>query len=267
MSSIRGKRRWPIIIGGSHRSGTTLVRRLLNGHTAIFCPAEIHFYKDLLCQFPNDPLAHGRLGRSIDALKLPQQVWLDEFGRAFCRCYDAATVRSGKRRWADKNPDNARNAVHWHRLLGGKMFFLLLVRHPLDILASMEEAGMSKVIPAEIVGRAAHVRDYMAAGLDFAARHPGASSIIRYEDLVSDPRTTMTSFLDKIGENFEDSMLTQLGSKDHDHGLGDQKAIGRTTISPASIGRWKTDLTPAHIEKVTPVLAPVAASLGYDLPA
>lgn len=112
---------WSIVIGGSHRSGTTLLRRLLNGHPRIFCPPEIKFHKDLLGQFPNDPLANGRLGNSIRALGIPAETWLDEFGRALCRCYDIAVHNAGKKRWADKNPENAVNAAHWDRLLAGRM--------------------------------------------------------------------------------------------------------------------------------------------------
>ena len=114
---------WPIIVGGSHRSGTTLFRHLLNAHSRIFCPSEIKFFADLLGQFPNDPLAFGRLGASINALGLDREEWLDAFGAAFVHCYEKAAARAGKSRWADKAPENAVNIAHWDRLLAGRAFF------------------------------------------------------------------------------------------------------------------------------------------------
>jgi len=263
----RGRRSWPIIVGGSHRSGTTLVRRLLNGHPHIFCPPEIKFHKDLLGQFPNDPLAHGRLGRSIAALALPAETWLDEFGRAFCRCYDLATARAGKQRWADKNPENALNAGHWHRLLKGRMFFIMVVRHPLDVISSMAEVKMDKVIPSTVEGRAAHVRDYVAAGLTFAAQHNRISAVLRYEDVVSDPERAFRPVLDMSGERFADTMLRDLGSDAYGQGLEDPKARGRAELSGESVGRWRFDLTGPEVATAKAVVEPMALALGYNLAA
>src|SRR5205814_9000660 len=159
-------------------SGTTLVRRLLNGHPRIYCPPEIKFHKDLLRQFPNDPLAHGRLGASIAALGLPDDVWLDEFGRAFVRCFELAAARNGKERWADKNPENTINIWHWHRLLAQNFDFVLVLRHPFDIIASMDEMNMDLIIPTSLVARAEHVRNYIEPGIQYCEAHPSRSSIV-----------------------------------------------------------------------------------------
>ena len=229
---------WPIIIGGSHRSGTTLLRRLLNGHPRIYCPPEVKFHKDLLCQYPNDPLAHTRLAGSIKALQLPTEVYLDEFGRALCNCYEMARRNAGKSRWADKNPENAINVAHWDRLLDGKMMFVLVVRHPLDVIASMQEIKMDKVISRDIKGRAEHVAEYISTGLAFADRHPDRSVLLRYEDLVESPVQELRQLMDKLGEVYDDSMIADLGSDMHGNGLEDpsapsQRCLGRQCRSLA----------------------------------
>lgn len=258
---------WPIIVGGSHRSGTTLVRRLLDSHPRIFCPPEIKFYKDLLGQFPDDPLAHGRLGSSIKALDLPTETWLDEFGRALCRCYELAVRQAGKRRWADKSPENAINAGHWDRLLEGRLAFVLVVRHPLDIIASMEEIGMDKVIPRDAAGRAAHVRDYIAMGLSFVDAHPQRSIVIRYEQLVADPRAELIRLMTFLGEDYDETMLEALPSVQRGEGLEDPKADSHRGISGDSVGRWKRELSSRDLEVARPVVEPIASRLGYDLTA
>lgn len=255
---------WPIIIGGSHRSGTTLLRRLLDGHPNIFCPPEIKFHKDLLGQFPDDPLAHGRLGNSLCALGLPTETWLDEFGHALCRCYDIAMRNAGKFRWADKNPENAMNAGHWNRLLSGRMAFVLVVRHPLDVLASMAEIGMNKVIPLDIVGRAVHTRDYIAAGLSFLDNYPERSTIIRYERLVDEPQAVLTELMSFLNENYDEAMIDNVLKNCHGNGLEDPKVRQHVRISTGSVRRWERDLSAAQVQLVKPLLQPVFDHFGYE---
>jgi protein-tyrosine sulfotransferase len=256
---------WPIIIGGSHRSGTTLLRRLLNGHPRIFCPSEVKFYKDLLCQYPADPLAHARLGASIRALRLPLETWLDAFGRALCECYRLAALRAGKPRWADKNPENALNAGHWDRLLQGRLAFVLVTRHPLDVVASMNEIAMNGVISTDLRGRATHVRDYLAAGLDFIDAHPTLGTIVRYERLVTDPVAVLTELLSFVGEGYEASMVATLYENQQAEGLEDPKFILHAGVSTAHVGRWRTDLSSEQIRLIDPIVAPIARRLAYVL--
>jgi Sulfotransferase family len=256
---------WPIIVGGSHRSGTSLLRRLLNGHPRIFCPAEIKFFKDLLGQFPNDPLAHGRLGSSIAALGLPQQVWIDEFGRALVRCYELAAAKNGKPRWADKNPENAINVAHWDRLLSGKMYFVIVVRHPFDILASMAEIRMDKVIPIDVRGRAVHIRKYYESAFAFIEGQHHRSIVLRYEQLVHEPIETLSSLMRLLGDEFRPEMLDLLGSKNHGGGLEDPKVAAGGSVRSASVGRWRRDLTSLEIEQVTGTLGSLMQHLGYHV--
>lgn len=256
---------WPIIIGGSHRSGTTLLRRLLNGHPRIFCPPEIKFHKDLLGQFPEDPLAHGRLGSSIRALGLPTETWLDAFGGALCRCYDIATRNAGKKRWADKNPENALNIAHWDRLLEERLAFVLVVRHPLDVIASMAEIGMNKVIPLDIVGRAAHVRDYINAGLAFADGYPKRSIIVRYERLVRDTQVTLNELMLFLAEDYDAAMVGSLHLEVHGVGLEDPKARQHIGISDDNIGRWRRDISTEQVDAAKPLIAEISERFNYEL--
>jgi hypothetical protein len=262
--SVRPEETTPIIIGGSHRSGTTLLRRLLNGHPRIFCPAEIKFHKDLLGQFPEDPLAHGRLGSSISALGLPTEVWLDEFGRAFVRCIDMAARLHGKARWADKNPENALNIAQWERLLGGRLHFVLVVRHPFDIVASMQEIKMNRVLPATLEGRAEHVVHYIESGLRYCAAHPERSSIVKYELLVSDHQLALERLLSHLGERYDAAMLANLGSDGPGRGPEDPKSLGRSMISSANIERWRKDFAPDEVSRLQTKLSDLLVRLGYD---
>src|ERR1700686_4824682 len=95
----------PIIVGGCHRSGTSLVRRLLNAHSRIHCGPEIKFFRDFYGDYPDDPLWPMRFMAPARTF-LPEAELLELFGRAFVAVHERAAVRAGKVRWADKTPEN-----------------------------------------------------------------------------------------------------------------------------------------------------------------
>lgn len=243
----------PIIIGGSHRSGTTLVRRILNGNPGIFCPPEIKFHKDLLGQFPKDPLGFARLGHTIKVLGLPLEEWFDEFGKAYVRCMESATQRAGKKRWADKNPENALNIRHWHRLLKGELRFIMVIRNPLDILASIKEHQMLGAIPSNYDDRIQHIKEYINSGLDYCDKNPDLSYVIRYEDIISEPENTLTTLFNWLGEQWNKESIDKLNSHEHGTGLEDPKAKNFKSIQSSSVERWKKDLS--WVEKLKARLA------------
>lgn len=242
----------PIIIGGSHRSGTTLLRRILNGSKQIYCPPEVKLFKDLLGQFPNDPLAFARLGKSIQALGLPLDIWLTEFTWAYIKCMDLATEHAGKQRWADKNPENALNIGHWHRALNGNLQFIMVIRNPLDILASIKESGMKGAIPSDFKGRVHHVKEYIEAGLLYCAAHPEASYIVRYEDIVLSPHSTMEQLFFWLQADWGEESLTMLNDEKHGIGLEDPKAMNYKHVHLCSVDRWREDLLPDEQQTAVP---------------
>jgi Sulfotransferase family len=216
-----------------------------------------------LQQFPDDPLRHGRLAASMQALGLPREAWLDEFGRALVRIYSQAAASHGKQRWADKSPENAINIAEWDRLLHGRLHFVLVIRHPYDVIASMMETPMPLVISQTLEGRANHVSSYMSSGLDYRERHPERSTILRYEDLVMTPEQTMTDLLDRLGEKFEAALLNELQARHHGTGLEDPKALRWSGISQASIGRWQRDIPTRQIELLRHHFGFLLPRLGY----
>lgn len=232
---------WPIIIGGCHRSGTSLIRRILNAHSRIYCGPEVKFFRDFYGDYLNDPISHARFMTSARAI-LPEADLLEVLGRAFIALHERAAARAGKPRWADKNPENALHLNQWQQLLGDGWLFIHVVRNPLDTLASIAEIRFPFALPTELVARIAFYRRYTQAGLDFGTAHPDRYFRLVYERLVHAPQETLEDLMQWLDEAFEPSQL-DFNKFPQQSGLEDPKIASTSEIHTESIGRWPTILS------------------------
>jgi hypothetical protein len=240
---------WPIIVGGCHRSGTSLVRRLLNAHSRIHCGAEVMFFRDFMGDYRGDHLHHLRFMSTARSLVGDEAV-LDITGRAFIKLHELAARRAGKARWADKNPDNVLYLSEWERLLGDRWLLIHVIRNPLDTLSSMSEANFPLTLPYALDERIAmYIRDNEAA-LDFAAVRPDRYVGVLYEDLVRSPEDELQRLMTSVGEVWERAQLT-FNEQHHDPGLEDPKIATTGGIHPLSVGRWRESLSGPEAAEVT----------------
>jgi sulfotransferase family protein/glycosyl transferase family 2 len=244
---IRGD--WPIVIGGSPRSGTSLLRRMLDVHPRVHCGPEVHFFRDLY-GFWNvvDPLQNLHFFSTARTL-LSEDDLLDVLGHAFVAMHERAAAQAGKPRWADKNPHNALFLEQWQRLLGDRWLMLHVVRNPLDTIASIKEAGFSETIPEDLGGRIKHYRMHVEGALAFGAAHPERCSVIVYEELVRSPEHVLRRLMRWLGETFDRRQL-DFNAFPHQPGLEDPKIKLTRGIHHESVDRWHTLLTPEESETV-----------------
>jgi hypothetical protein len=233
---------WPIVVGGCHRSGTSLVRRILNAHSGIHCAPEVKFFRDFYGDFRDDPLAHGRFNATARVL-LPEAELLAVLGRAFVELHERAALRAGKARWADKCPENVHYLDSWARLLGEQWLFLHVVRNPLDTLASVQETPMPLVIPGDLTGRLEHYLRYTEAGLAFGRAYPGRYFRVVYDELVGAPKETIESMMRWADASFERRQLA-FNSVAQGAGLEDPEIASTSRVHVESVGRWVTILSP-----------------------
>ena len=178
---------WPIIVGGCHRSGTSLLRRILDAHSRIYCGPEVKFFRDFYNDYlVADPLRHVRFMASVRAI-LPEPELLEVLGAAFVSLHERAASVEGKLRWADKNPENVLYWSQWQRLLGDRWVFVHVVRNPLDTIASIKESNWSRSIPTDLDERIAFYMRYTQSGRDFGMMHPDRYYRVVYEDLIAHP--------------------------------------------------------------------------------
>lgn len=228
----------PIIVGGCYRSGTTLVRRLLDSHPRIHCGPEVKFFRDFYGDYLDveDPIAHLRFMTTARSL-LPEEEVLEVLGAAFVAMHERAACAAGKPRWADKVPENVVFLDRWQHLLGGEWVFLHVVRNPLDTLASIAESGFPKSIPASLDDRIDLYLEYAEAGLRFGEEYPDRYVRLVYEELVREPEPTVRRLMASLGESFFPEQLA-LNASAHTVGLEDPKAAMASSVHARSVGRW-----------------------------
>jgi len=254
----------PIIVGGFFRSGTSLFRRILDAHSRIHCPPEVKFFRDFYDDYLQAPDRHARFFATVKAIGLDEDELLSIFGGAYVRSRELAARKLGKQRWADKNPENVLYLEQWSRILDARFRFIDVVRHPLDVLASVVEARFDNTLPADLPGKIETFARYARAGLDFAARHPGRSLVVKYESLVERPQQTMSDVMAFLGERFEPGMIEGAFAGARQRGLEDPKIERTTVIHAQSLGRWKRDLAVDDARLAADRLAKIMEELGYE---
>lgn len=251
----------PIIVGGCYRSGTSLVRRILDAHSRIYCGPEIKFFRDFYSDYFFDPLQSVHYVPSARSV-LPDSDLLKLLGTAFIALHERAAALAGKVRWADKAPENVIYLGAWEQLLGSNWVFVHVVRNPFDTLASIKEAKFPDAIPSNLDGRIALYNRFSQEGLRFGASHPDRYYRIVYEELSTHPEVVIPKFMEWLGEVCEPMQL-HFNRAPHQHGLEDAKIKASDRVHDRSVGRWKKLLTS---EEAHAIAAGCGSSWGEMVP-
>jgi hypothetical protein len=222
----------PVFVLGTFRSGTTLLRYLLDSHSRISIPAESEFIGSLA------PLLEDTRNTSgFEALGLDRQQVVAHL-RSFTATFFENYARSwNKPRWGDKTPSYVDHLDLIHRLFPEAQY-VVISRHPLDQAHSFSRGG--EFVPDQMapfcqpdedarLGATRFWKDQTDKLLEFSQHHPESSHQIRYEDLCSDPEQVMQGVLAFLEEAWEPKIL-ELQRFDHDVGMEDGRAIAVRTV-------------------------------------
>lgn len=255
----------PVILVGCHRSGTSLVRRIVDSHSRFACPPESHFLGPLLSM-----LDHRRSMVGLESMGFNRAAVVDRmrgFAEQFFLDYAAA---SGKARWADKTPAYTEHLDALEELFGPTVRYVMIYRHGLDVTRSITTAlpDFINVLPVPD-GPADHPEVRAAAGywaetvnrmLAFERKHPERVLRLRYERLTREPEREMRNLFAFLDEPFEAATL-DFNARPHDEGLEDGKVRSTRTFEPVigSYLKWDAATLSAAVE----VAGPALEALGY----
>lgn len=232
----------PAFILSTVRSGSTLLRCLLNSHTQLCSPSELHL-RHIQVRLDGPYAEMAVHAQSLDARELEYMLW--------DRLLAHILARSGKTHIVEKSPSNAKM---WQRLTEcwPDAIIIILRRHPAAIVASIKARGHSEDRAVTVVSEAIEHLD-QAAGSLADCRH------VSYEDLTTDPQRCLEEVCGYLGVSFEPQMLNY-GRHQHGpflYGVGDWSE----RIQSGQIQRPQT--TP---EPTSPRLRDLCRRWGY-LPA
>ena len=249
-----------VVIGGSPRSGTTLLRAILGRHPEIFAAPESTVFLQRISS-PAD--IAERLG--WDAVQIEAWQRASRSQTEFVEHVAAeAARRSGKPVWAEKTPSNVlRFGFVRRRFPGAKLVHV--IRDGRDVVCSLRRQPFSKVDAASWDSAAAarrcalQWRTHVLAGLRF--RSDPAYHEVRYEHLVRDPEPELRALLAFLGLSWSDTLL----EPDADPGPPDPfepKAAG--AIFDSSVGGWREKLSREDRAAVRLLTGELLERLGYD---
>ncbi len=273
----------PFFIVGCDRSGTTMLRLVLDRHPQIAIPTESMFITDFLTRLSR----YGDLSSRSNRLKLAGDMlsyskvrnWqlpltadelasncatTDVYASMVRAIFTAYALKHGKTCWGDKTP----YYVHWVddlKRLFPDARFIHLVRDGRDVALSLIRVGFG---PTNVYAAARYWRESVRKGRSAVERLGGDAMEVHYERFVDDPMSvskTICGFLD-IG--FDEKML------DIQHARSEGKFAPNQDnwftkvdegINASSVGRWRKHMSTRQRVTFQAIAADELDLFGYSL--
>lgn len=196
----------PIFLVSVPRSGSTLLEQILDQHPEIEARGELPHSRSLMRHALESYLRRGYLDvpRLVEIMPEQQKVAL---GQEYLR--RAALHRRGDSRFfIDKMPSNWSDILFIRALLP-QARFIEIRRDALDCCLSnhTHHFGIAHAASYDLRSQGRAYREYVRLMDHIQTSSPGAVAHVRYEELVHDPRRTLTTILDYLGLEWDERML------------------------------------------------------------
>jgi len=253
--------RGPILIIGSARSGTTMLRLMLDSHPRISCGEETHLLQTL------EP-AVGRQWRLLQRYGFPRQYWTARLAALYGGAMADYAERRGKARWADKDPSNTL-LLPFARELFPDAQYIHLVRDGHDVVASYKDRWGYR---AGVRAARGVWRKYVETAREFGGRQPpGRYHELRYEALVAEPEAQLRALFEFLGEDWDPAVL-EFDQAEHDGTERYSKFTAQrrseggdsSTIYRSRVGAGKDALDPVLRTMLHRSSGPLLRELGYS---
>jgi Sulfotransferase family len=267
----------PLFVLGVRRSGTTLLRVMLDRHSELAIPDESYFIPQLADRHRGpidvdafvDDLSRLPTLREWDVEVGPVRGRLRPSmppGEAIAAVYDTYAAAQGKERWGDKTPMYMQQLPMLERLFPDALY-VHLIRDGRDCALSFLH------MPGGIVTRTwAHPRDAAGFACQWRSEVVAARALgrrvgpryleTRYEDLVADPEGALTRICAHTGIVYEPAMVDYAGQVD----VSQQPHQQSLTRPPTpGLRDWRTDMADDDERAFEAVAADLLAQLGYAM--
>lgn len=242
------------------------------------CPHETYLFTAAARFLRDEPIADGGSlgveaglrGLGFDLDSLYEQLRDTAFSYM-----DEYALGEGKTRWAEKTAVNVYYADAFDSLLGDDVTYVCIVRHGLDVACSMRD--MTERSETYLEELHTYVRNtprplegFCHAWVEacqqirrLEERRAERVVVVRYEDLIADPDTTMSKIATHIGSTWQPEWREDAFKTASDAGLGDWKTYRTTDITSKSLARWK-ELSSSTIGRLADIVNPTMAEWDYE---
>jgi hypothetical protein len=274
------------------RSGTTLLRLMLDAHPDLTIPPETHFIPDVIKAFregsnsPDEVVQLMAASRRWADYGIPEPELRRELRRLRPLVRPEVPIRTfyrlyakgqGKSRWGDKTPGYATKMRRINRTLP-EARFIHIIRDGRDVALSLRdrEAGLS----TEQVARRWRHRINRTRR---AAKHVPDYLEVRYEDLVAEPEATLRRVCDHIELEWSPTMLSYhqraaerlqeisqpLAAEEEKRALSAESRLDAhaLTAEPPRTdrsGRWRAEMSVADLATFEEHAGELLVELGYE---
>ncbi|MDD5579390.1 MAG: sulfotransferase [Methylobacter sp.] len=286
----------PVIVGAP-RSGTTLLRFMLDAHTELAIPPETGFLALCAKWLKSPEVSPEKFIETISGFPPGSPIWpdfgidkevlsdmLDQNGcfkiapgiRAFYRAY---ANRFNKPRYGDKTPNYCFHISAIHELLP-ETRFIHLIREGRDVALSWRKTWFA---PGQAISTLAQAwRQHIESAREQVQRNAVPVLEIRYEALITQPRLSLQRICDYIELPYSDQMLryyqtaaarlVEHGPRfdgngallvTHDQRLT-QQALTLTPPSADRIGVWRREMMADEVREFEEDAGELLSELGYQ---
>nr|MBN2277216.1 sulfotransferase [candidate division Zixibacteria bacterium] len=257
----------PIFVGGSARSGTTLVRVILDSHPNIACGPEIKIipiiaeqWSTIRNSFAKPMMEYNLTPKDVDEI-------YNNMIRSFMEKY---RIKQGKARMAEKSPNNVFYFQHLHYLFPESPL-IHVIRDGRDIICSllqMKWVDPTTGQPIAYTREADKAADYWVQAVMAGRRAlnlPGLKDRyleIRYEDIINKTEATLKRLFEFIDEPWDPVVLKFHEQKRNLAGESSADQVSKPLYKKA-VARWQTDLKEEDKPVIKKIAGPLLIELGY----
>jgi hypothetical protein len=267
----------PVFVLCNGRSGSTLLRFLLDAHPDLACPPETNLpglcvqLATVWSLIEGAPLSSNRGDEPPD---IPEAA-IAGVRETMDRMVGSYLSRRGKRRYCDKSLGTARFVELLLRVYPGARF-ICMYRHPMDVIASGVEAcpwgltgyGFDPYIAATpgnaVMALASFWADNTRTTLAAEERFADKCLRVRYEDMVADPEGTATGVFEFLGVAPVPGISRSCFSAERERfGPADYKIWYTSSISPDSVCRGWSVPVAMIAPQLLEAMNELTGKLGY----
>lgn len=249
----------PIFVMGGMRSGTTLLRLMLDSHPSIAVGSETGFMGAAAAvqQIPGWRSGAGwytRIGWS--------QPEVDERLREFFGgMFERYAEQQGKVRWGEKTPFHILHMSAMAEIFPDAVF-VGIIRHPGGAVSSLKQS-----FHYSVDGAARYWTETNAALTEAGAALGDRFVLCRYEDLVASPEDVTRGLMTWLDEEWSPALVEHHKTQRERNAprLVDGGTVAHDAIDPKRAERWLDQLSQGDLEILQEVCGALGAVYGYSL--